>query len=52
MVMNELRRVEESRSEALHPYSTGVARKPVDRMSRDGRSLNEGEGERDASQPP
>jgi hypothetical protein len=29
--LNELERVKESKSEALHPYSTGVAREPIDR---------------------
>jgi hypothetical protein len=32
MVTNELQRFEESRGEALHPYSTGVKRKPVDKI--------------------
>jgi hypothetical protein len=29
--LNELSRVKEIRSEAIHPYSTGIVRKPVDR---------------------
>jgi hypothetical protein len=37
--LNQLSKVKESKSEALHPYSTGVARKPVDRTFRRNRSL-------------
>jgi hypothetical protein len=29
--INELERVKESKSDALHPYSTGNPREPVDR---------------------
>lgn len=44
-------KLEESRDEALRLYITGVARNPTDRVLGGGRPPNEGEGERDASQP-
>lgn len=31
--LNELEKVNESKSQAVHPYSTGVAREPVDRVT-------------------